>query len=53
VVLAQLGAADFLPEMWAPGELTRALRRRIAHRSSLVLSAPGCVTRSTPCWPAN
>jgi transposase len=35
-VLAQLGAADFLPELWAPDELTRALRRRIAHRSSLV-----------------
>jgi transposase len=35
-VLAQLGAADFLPEVWAPDEQTRALRRRIAHRSSLV-----------------
>ena len=35
-VLAQLGAADFLPEVWAPDEITRALRRRIAHRSSLV-----------------
>ena len=35
-VLAQLGAADFLPEVWAPDEATRALRRRIAHRSSLV-----------------
>ena len=35
-VLAQLGAADFLPEVWAPDELTLALRRRIAHRSSLV-----------------
>jgi transposase len=35
-VLAQLGAADFLPEVWAPDELTRALRRRVAHRSSLV-----------------
>jgi transposase len=35
-VLAQLGAADFLPEVWAPDELTRALRRRIAHRLSLV-----------------
>ncbi|MCA1678625.1 MAG: IS110 family transposase, partial [Actinobacteria bacterium] len=36
-VLAQLGAADFLPEVWAPDEVTRALRRRIAHRSSLVV----------------
>jgi transposase len=36
-VLAQLGAADFLPEVWAPDELTRALRRRVAHRSSLVV----------------
>jgi transposase len=35
-VLAELGAADFLPEVWAPDEVTRALRRRIAHRSSLV-----------------
>jgi transposase len=35
-VLAQLGAADVLPEVWAPDEATRALRRRIAHRSSLV-----------------
>jgi transposase len=35
-VLAQLGAADFLPEVWAPDEVTRALRRRVAHRSSLV-----------------
>jgi transposase len=35
-VLAQLGAADFLPEVWAPDQPTRALRRRIAHRSSLV-----------------
>ena len=35
-VLAQLGAADFLPEVWAPDHATRALRRRIAHRSSLV-----------------
>jgi transposase len=35
-VLAQLGAADFLPDVWAPDEQTRALRRRIAHRSSLV-----------------
>ena len=35
-VLAQLGAADFLPEVWAPDEPTRALRRRVAHRSSLV-----------------
>ncbi|MFL5864948.1 MAG: IS110 family transposase [Solirubrobacteraceae bacterium] len=35
-VLAQLGAADFLPEVWAPDPATRALRRRIAHRCSLV-----------------
>jgi ketosteroid isomerase-like protein len=35
-VLAQLGAADFLPEVWAPDEATRALRRRVAHRASLV-----------------
>lgn len=35
-MLAQLGAADFLPEVWAPDQAARALRRRIAHRSSLV-----------------
>ena len=35
-VLAQLGAAGFLPEVWAPDQATRALRRRVAHRSSLV-----------------
>ncbi len=35
-VLAPLGAADFLREVWAPDEVTRALRRRVAHRSSLV-----------------
>jgi transposase len=34
-VLAHLGA-DFLPEVWAPDEATRALRRRVAHRASLV-----------------
>jgi transposase len=35
-VLAQLGAADFLPEVWAPDPATRALRRRVAHRAALV-----------------
>ena len=35
-VLAQLGAADFLPEVWAPDQVTRALRRRVAYRWSLV-----------------
>jgi transposase len=35
-VLAQLGAAEFVPEVWAPDEQTRALRRRVAHRASLV-----------------
>jgi transposase len=33
-VLAQLGAADFLPEVWAPDRATLALRRQIAHRAS-------------------
>lgn len=31
-VLAKLGAADFLAEVWVPGAETRALRRRCAHR---------------------
>jgi transposase len=35
-VLAELGAAEFVPEVWAPDEVTRVLRRRIAHRASLV-----------------
>ncbi len=35
-VLAQLGAAEFVPEVWAPDAQTRALRRRVAHRASLV-----------------
>jgi transposase len=35
-VLAQLAAADFLPAVWAPDPATRALRRRVAHRASLV-----------------
>jgi transposase len=35
-VLAQLGAADFLPGVWAPDRATLALRRQIAHRASLV-----------------
>jgi transposase len=35
-VLAQLLAADFIPEVWAPDEATRVLRRQVAHRASLV-----------------
>src|ERR1035437_8297664 len=35
-VLAQLLAADFIPEVWVPDEATRALRRQVAHRASLV-----------------
>lgn len=35
-VLADLGAAEFLPAVWAADAATRALRRRVAHRSSLV-----------------
>lgn len=35
-VLAQLGAAEFVPEVWAPDSQTRALRRRVAHRAGLV-----------------
>lgn len=36
-VLAQLLAADFIPEVWVPDEATRALRRQVAHCSSLVV----------------
>lgn len=35
-VLAQLLAADFIPEVWMPDPATRALRRRLAHRAGLV-----------------
>jgi transposase len=35
-VLAQLGAAEFVAEVWVPDVETRALRRRVAHRASLV-----------------
>ena len=35
-VLAQLGAADFVAEVWVPDGETRALRRRVAHRAGLV-----------------
>ncbi|MGH2500231.1 MAG: transposase [Candidatus Limnocylindria bacterium] len=34
--LAQLLAADFIPEVWIPDELTRRLRRQIAQRAALV-----------------
>ncbi len=35
-VLAQLLAADFIPQVWIPDEATRVLRRQVAHRASLV-----------------
>jgi transposase len=35
-LLAQLGAADFLPEVWAPDPAPRALRRRVAQRAARV-----------------
>ena len=34
--LCELLAAGFLPEVWGPGEETRALRRRVARRAALV-----------------
>lgn len=46
-VLAQLGAADFLPDVWGPDEVTRALRRRSRIAPAWCASAPGCATRST------
>ena len=52
-VLAQLGAADFLPGSGRRIRSTRALRRRVAHRSSLVVQRTGCATRSTPCLTRN
>jgi len=35
-VLAELGAADFLPPVWTPDAETQELRRRVAHRAGLV-----------------
>jgi len=35
-VLAQLGAAEFVAEVWVPDAETRVLRRRVAHRAGLV-----------------
>jgi transposase len=40
-VLAQLGAADFVAEVWVPDAETRALRRRVAHRAGLVRQRTG------------
>lgn len=37
-VLAQLGAADFIAEVWVPDADTRAMRRRLAHRRGLVVA---------------
>jgi len=34
--LAELLAADYLPEVWQPDEITRRLRRLVSHRASLV-----------------
>ncbi len=34
--LAELLAADYLPEVWVPDETTRSLRRLVAHRAGLV-----------------
>lgn len=34
--LAELLAADYLPEVWQPDEATRRLRRLVAHRAGLV-----------------
>jgi transposase len=34
--LAELLAADYLPDVWIPGEATRRLRRLVAHRAGLV-----------------
>jgi len=43
--LAQLLAADYLPEVWQPDPATRALRRLIAHRAGLVRGRTGARNR--------
>ncbi len=35
-ILAQLLAADFIPPVWTPDPVTRALRHQVAHHQSLV-----------------
>jgi transposase len=46
-ILAQLLAADYLPEVWIADEDTQARRRQVARRAHLVRSARGSRTRSS------
>lgn len=43
--LAQLLAADYLPEVWQPDAATQALRRLVAHRAGLVRGRTGARNR--------
>ena len=45
--LAELLAADYLPEVWQPDPATRRLRRLVAHRASLVRDRTACRNRAT------
>ncbi|MBV9164882.1 MAG: IS110 family transposase [Solirubrobacterales bacterium] len=58
-VLAQLGAAEFVAEVWVPDTKTRELRRRVAHRAGLVRQRTavrnqvhGVLARNLVCLPA-
>jgi transposase len=50
--LAELLAADLLPQVWIADEATRALRRLTSRRTQLVRSAPAPRTRSPQSWSA-
>lgn len=43
--LAQLLAADYLPEVWQPDPATQALRRLVSHRAGLVRGRTGARNR--------
>ena len=46
-VLAQLLAADFIPEVWVPDDATRQLRQLVSRRRSLVQHFPNLVLART------
>ena len=47
-VLAQLLAADFIPEVWVPDDATRQLRHLVSRAARWCSSRPGNATASTP-----
>jgi len=49
-VLAQLRAADFLPEVWVPDPETERRRRLVARRNQVVRHRTRVKNESTPSW---